>query len=273
VVLEYNDGGTWRELDDTVPADQALMDPDINPQTTGLSGRYGWDVAPGQYRVRVSKLSCTSNTGGPVTIPPPVTDLDVGITCNDPDGDGLPSYVETTGAGGTGTDPNDPDTDGDLILDGDEDCDGDSLSNLVEVTSTGTDPCTPDDGDSDLDGCANIQELGGNPEAGGDRDPSNFWDFYDVWTHPVGSPSTWERNSGVDLLGDIFGVVGRYGAEGNPFADPLVEPTTATGYHPDFDRSPQPSGAPKWQMGRGDGTIDLLTDIFGVAFQFGHSCT
>jgi len=31
-------------------------------------------------------------------------------------------------------------------------------------------------------------------------------------------------------------------------------------------------GADSWDMGPPDGTIDLLVDIFGVAYQFGHSC-
>jgi hypothetical protein len=266
-VLEYNDGGTWRVLDPV--ADAAMMDPDINPQTTSLSGRYAWDVSPGEYRVQISKAGCTSNTGGPVTIPPPVTDLDIGITCSDPDGDGLSSFVEVSEAGGTSTDPNNPDSDGDTVEDGDEDCDSDSLTNLVEV-SLGTDPCSSDAVDSDLDGCTNIEEFGALAELGGRRDSGNFWDFFDVWTHPAGNPTAWVRNGNIDLFFDIFGVADRYGASGSHLADPLVPPTDNTGYHPAFDRS-APTGDP-WDIGRGSGTIDLFNDIFGVAFQYGHSC-
>ncbi len=48
--------------------------------------------------------------------------------------------------------------------------------------------------DTDLDGCSDKAELGSDPATGGERDPASFWDFFDVWTHPVGSPSGWERN-------------------------------------------------------------------------------
>lgn len=39
---------------------------------------------------------------------------------------------------------------------------------------------TPLATDSDGDGCTDAEELGLQPELGGDRDPDNFWDFYDV---------------------------------------------------------------------------------------------
>ncbi len=89
----------------------------------------------------------------------------------DTDGDGLPDDVELT----IGTDPNNPDTDGDGILDGDEDPDNDGLTNIGELV-LGTDPNNPDtdgngilDGaqDDDFDGLSNAQEiaLGTNPLA------------------------------------------------------------------------------------------------------------
>jgi len=278
----------WRVLDVNDANDQPMLDPDINPETTGLTGKYGWVVADGVYQVQVTKPNCSSNTGGPVEIPPAVDNLHIGITCTDSDGDGLPDYVEHSGAGGTDTDPNDANSDGDtlpVVLDGEEDCDADSLSNLIEVTVTHTDPCGADDVDSDRDGCTNIEELGLNPALGGDRDPGIVWDFYDVWSHPGGDPDAgWERNGEVGLFDDIFGVAFRFGAtddiDGNGvpdqpidrYDDPLVPPapTDETGYHPDFDRPP-PEGDP-WDIGRGDGTIDLFNDIIGVAYQYGHNC-
>ena len=77
----------------------------------------------------------------------------------------------------------------------------------------------------------------------------------------------------------IFGVSNRYGAQGTVpsteaarIAAALTPPANDTGYHIDFDRSPPPAGGDVWDMGPANGTIDLFTDIFGVAAQYGHSC-
>ncbi len=66
--------------------------------------------------------------------------------------------------------------------------------------------------------------------------------------------------------------VSRFGATGDPNADPLVPPGDETGYHPAFDRGALVGPNP-WDMGPADGSIDLFTDIFGVANQFGHDCS
>ncbi len=76
----------------------------------------------------------------------------------DTDGDGLTNLQEVQ----IGTDPGDPDTDGDGILDGDEDNDGDGLSDADEVLNYGTDPANHDtDGDGFNDG--EEIEFGSNP--------------------------------------------------------------------------------------------------------------
>jgi hypothetical protein len=141
-------------------------------------------------------------------------------------------------------------------------------------------PKQPDPGDSDSDGCTDQQENGPSPQLGGQRDYLNFWDFYDVWTRPVGDPSGWERSKGIDLFGDIFGVARRFGASDddanapvNRNSDPLVPPAldNETGYHPAFDRGAQ-IGPNPWNLAPADGAIDLFNDIFSMARQFGHSC-
>ena len=78
VTLEIQDGsGVWGA--------PAMMDirPEINPQTTVSGGRYGWDVAgiiPRNYRVQVQADGYESKTSRVVSVPPPVLDLNVGLT-------------------------------------------------------------------------------------------------------------------------------------------------------------------------------------------------
>jgi hypothetical protein len=87
--------------------------------------------------------------------PPPCSNMDRDADC-------LTNVEE--GPGGTGTSPNNPDTDGDWLLDGaevdkhrtdplKEDTDGDTLSDWQEYTNYKTDPRRPDtDGDGKDDG-------------------------------------------------------------------------------------------------------------------------
>jgi hypothetical protein len=141
VVLEHESGGVF------VPVDPALasprIDPEINPQLTSLNGRYSWDVDPGTYRVMVSKDGCASVSSPAVSVPPPVTDLDVQLACVDTDGDGIPDFLEAL----LNLNPQAADTDGDGTADGDEDLDGDGLTNMQELLLT-TSPLLAD-GDND----------------------------------------------------------------------------------------------------------------------------
>ena len=107
---------TYLEMSPTLHA--GMFEPEVNPQTTGEDGRYAWDTVPGTYRVQVEKEGCQTATSSSVTVPPPVTYLDVGLTCPDTDSDGLKDYREIE----VGTSPTDPDTDDDGALDGSDDC-------------------------------------------------------------------------------------------------------------------------------------------------------
>ncbi len=120
--------------------------------------------------------------------------------------------------------------------------------------------CRPD---ADLDGCADEQELGSDPTLGGLRDPSSFWDFYDV---PTGLGL--QRDQSVSGS-DIFAVIGRFNATGDAGIDPL-SPPPASGYHTAYDRGLL-VGPDPWDLGAADGSI-ASTDIFGVIGQFNHSC-
>lgn len=74
---------------EVVPSGSTVMSPTNrqNPDLTDATGHFGWDVIAGYYRVRAEKEGCTSPSGDPfvetavLTIPPPVTDLDLRLDC------------------------------------------------------------------------------------------------------------------------------------------------------------------------------------------------
>ena len=174
----------------------------------------------------------------------------------DTDGDGLTDAQEVEI---TGTDPLDPDSDDDGTLDGDEDQDGDTLTDGAELNGTvrGSETLFSDpfDTDTDDDGCSDDKEVGTDETIGGDRDPSNPWDFYDV-AIGGGLPG---KDGVIDLPNDILGVIQHNGvAPGPP-------------YDVQFDRGP--SGANTWKdVQPPDGAIDLPNDTLGVIGQYLHSC-
>jgi 5-hydroxyisourate hydrolase-like protein (transthyretin family) len=72
---------TYVEMSPTLHA--GMFEPEVNPQTTGSDGRYAWNVVAGEYLVEVEMAGCSPATSEAVTVPPPVTDLDVGLTCDE----------------------------------------------------------------------------------------------------------------------------------------------------------------------------------------------
>ena len=65
-----------------VPSGSAVMSPSNrqNPDFTDGAGRFGWDVVAGYYVVKASLDSCTAESQV-LSIPPPVTDLDLRLSC------------------------------------------------------------------------------------------------------------------------------------------------------------------------------------------------
>jgi len=104
----------------------------------------------------------------------------------DTDGDGLSDGSEVA----SGTDPSKADTDGDGISDADEDSDGDGLTDGAEVNTHGTDPSKADtDGDGLNDG-VEVNAHGTDP-LDADSDDDGFSDGFEVahGTNPRSSDS------------------------------------------------------------------------------------
>ncbi|MHC4471328.1 MAG: hypothetical protein ACYTDY_10240 [Planctomycetota bacterium] len=84
VTLYYSatgDAGSFVQLDPTLSgAAHPLVDPKVNPQTTNSIGGYGWDVEGGfQWYVHVDANGYHAKDSRIVEVPPPVTDLNVGL--------------------------------------------------------------------------------------------------------------------------------------------------------------------------------------------------
>jgi alpha-tubulin suppressor-like RCC1 family protein len=118
--------------------------------------------------------------------------------------------------------------------------------------------------DTDKDGCTDAKELGPNHALGGQRDPTNFYDFFDT---PDGSGV---RDKIIDSA-DANRIAARYSATGNPSADPLTPPPPAPAYHAAFDRQDDPASSQAWDLIAGDGQI-LVADIVLLNGQSGDSC-
>jgi hypothetical protein len=168
----------------------------------------------------------------------------------DSDSDFLPDGIEIS----LGLSPLSPDTDGDGVPDPVEDTDNDGLTNGEELFIYGTDPGLPD---SDGDGCADGEETGPVETLGGQRDPLDPWDFFDV---PVGMPPA--KNKIIDL-DDAFAVIAKFGAV---CGDPVPEAPT---YDEAYDRS-EPTANP-WITQGPDCVVDL-NEFFWSLNSFGHTC-
>ncbi|KKK52291.1 hypothetical protein LCGC14_3106390, partial [marine sediment metagenome] len=93
----------------------------------------------------------------------------------------------------------------------------------------------------------------------------------------------------VDLMNDIFGVAFKFGSKDTvpPSPGTNADPNRNTDqfavnaanlvptpdYHTGYDVGGSYGNGNAWNQKPADGTIDLMNDIFGVAFQFSHDCT
>ena len=160
------------------------------------------------------------------------------------------------------------------IADGTTDPDADGIATSAEFTA-GTDPCTAD---TDGDGCADSEELGTMPLAGGDRDPLNPWDVFDV-PAPALRPSntTGVRNKVVsiqDVISILFYVgtteAGAANANGANYTSDLDLNGIEDGA--EYDRSPAPIPAKPWRSGPPNKVVNIGDAIIALN-QVGLNCS
>jgi len=144
--------------------------------------------------------------------------------------------------------------------------------------------------DSDCDGCADVEELGTDPDLGGTRDPFNGWDFYDVPVptlfsggHISGDGSgTDDRDHAITIIDDLLAVLeysgtsdgglcnsGPDGIPGNADDRCYDQDVNSDGVDDGraYDRSvgATRSGAP-------DSAVTIIVDVLSVLAQTGQSC-
>ena len=112
--------------------------------------------------------------------------------------------------------------------------------------------------DIDKDGCSTKEELGSDVAHGGHRDPKNHWDFYDI-----------NHDGVVTVTSDVFGVAQAFGSSSGPNYSANKDRSAP----PSAQQEPDPSKREPWDLGPPDGTISVVTDVLGVAKQFGHDCS
>jgi hypothetical protein len=169
----------------------------------------------------------------------------------------------------------DDDDDGDTVLDVNDNCR--VIANLGQTDGdadgAGT-PCDPDDAivDFDQDGCADGEEQDdNNQQAGGKRDATLFWDFFDT-------PDAAGNRDKVVSVVDISRVVARFGSSTMPplskpdaLTQALSAPPPAPAYHAGFDRTSPMAGQGAWQTNMPNGSV-TVQDITLAVSSFGHSC-
>ena len=136
-----------------------------------------------------------------------------------------------------------------------------------------TNGCSAVATDTDGDGCTDQEELAVSPTLGGQREPTNFWDFYDV---PAGAPPL--RDQMVNII-DIAAVVLRFGTVSDPpltkqaaLLEAVMAPPDMSSYHAAFDRGGPIVGQDLWDLLGPNGSINII-DIGAAVIQFGHTCS
>ena len=129
------------------------------------------------------------------------------------------------------------------------------------------------------DGCSDARELGTNHVAGGDRDPSNPWDFFDVPT-PVLLPSVTSgtRNHSISIqdtiavlayIGTSAGSPTHANANGAKYGTDLNGNGINDGY--EYDRTPSTVAGKPWRTGAPDGVVSIADALVSLS-SIGDAC-
>jgi hypothetical protein len=156
-----------------------------------------------------------------------------------------------------------------------------SCSPTVTVTTTCTTATVATQGppDADADGCSDAKEVGPNHLLGGERDPANSWDFFDVPT-PALTPAhmTGTRNHAITIQ-DTISVLSYIGTRADA---PSLTNANGVRYGSDlngngisdgneYDRTASTTPGKPWRTGPPDGSISIQDAIVNLN-SIGDAC-
>ena len=213
-----------------------------------------------EFRMKTTGKGVTDPANGRTT---PRIDALNAITPVDTDADGMPDNYENWHACLNA-----------LTADASTDPDADGIVTSTEFAA-GLDPCAPD---TDGDGCADSEELGVAPLQGGDRDPLNPWDVFDVPAPALSSSNAGgTRNKAVSIQ-DVLAILFYIGTtEGSPpnsnganYTSDINLNMIADGA--EYDRSPAPNPAKPWRSGPPNKVVNIGDAIIALN-QVGTNCS
>ncbi len=155
----------------------------------------------------------------------------------------------------------------------------------AQPTATATDSPTPTPTidpalDTDGDGCPDARELGADWHTGGERDPADPWDFFDVPLPPLLPGHTTGARDRVINLGDVIGVLNYVGTSAaNPstpnFAGAMYGSDINANGVPDgqeYDRGAGSDASKPWRSGPPRGFVAIGSAIVALG-QVGTDCS
>ena len=204
-----------------------------------------------EFRLKTTGQPVTDPANGRIT---PRLDALNALNPVDTDGDGMPNAYESwhgclnAAANDAAGDP-----------------DGDGISTSAEFSAQ-LNPCSPD---TDGDGCPEGREMGVSHITGGQRDPRNPWDFFDVPAPALLPPNTTGTRNHAIGIQDVIAVLAYIGAN---IASPNTPNANGATYGSDlngnglrdgteYDRA---AGATIWAPNPPNGAINISDALLSL---------
>jgi hypothetical protein len=149
------------------------------------------------------------------------------------------------------------------------DSDGDGLPDGLETQTYHTDPAKVD---SDGDGCGDGKELGSDRGMGGQRDPADPYDFYDVPYPALRLDATGHTDHGIGVTSDVLALLSYAGMDSIQSDYMADKDGNGTEDGLQYDRTLSTTAGQPWRSGPPDGGIGVTSDVVAMLAQTGNAC-